>query len=105
VEAGLGEPFAGPSGQKLNLWLAHANLRRSALWVDNVVRCWLPENRPPTAAERKHCLNAHVWPALRTLPELEVVVPVGVAAAKAVFGNDIKETVFGTVAQWSIPSE
>lgn len=103
VEYHLGEPFVGPSGQLLDRQLARARLHRSELWVDNVVRCWLPRNRAPTQREADHCQRAHWGPALEQLAELKVLVTAGVAATKPFLGSKAGEATFGTVFQVELP--
>jgi len=95
-------PFIGRSGKTLNQWLDRVNrespelppLRREDCWVDNTVRCLLKrgaKDREPTAAERAFCAEAHLKPALRALPNLQVLVPIGVPAIKGVMGEDTGE--------------
>ncbi len=104
MEAGLGEPFIGPSGNQLNHMLAQARIRREDCWVDNVVRCWLPGNRAPTAAERQYCWDAHVSAALRALPAepQAVIVAVGVPAAKQLLGEEYGENAVGSFQEVEI---
>lgn len=81
-EATTGIPFIGQSGRRLDHWLHFAGLRRHAVHVDNVVRCWLPKDRPPRVAEVAHCRPA--WqPTPTTHPNVRVVVAVGVPAMNA----------------------
>ena len=105
VEAHMGLPFSGPSGHLLNNMLTQARIARSELWIDNVVRCWLPGNRAPTKAERDFCTRTLVYPALRSLPELRVVVTSGVPAAQHLLGSTYTERSMGTLNEWEIPSE
>jgi uracil-DNA glycosylase family 4 len=93
----------GPSGQLLDRELSRAGLHRSQVWVDNAVRCWLPGNRAPKAAEVEWCRRSHWGPALRALTGLVVVVPVGVPSAKAWLGKSAGETACGTA--FEVPSE
>ena len=97
VEAGLGEPFVGPIGQRMRDWLSRAAINPHRVYLDNVCRCWLPKNREPTAAERAHCTKAHLHPSLNQLRELKVVVAVGMPASKSLLGNEtITDAVVGT---------
>lgn len=82
-EAWAGVPFVGRSGVTLSRWLARAGIDRTACHVSNVVWCWLPKNRPPSVAEVAHC-ERHWQPPLQQLPDLRVVVPIGIPAIKAV---------------------
>jgi DNA polymerase len=82
-EAWAGTPFVGPSGRTLSRWQARAGIDRAECYISNVVWCWLPGNRAPTAGEVAHCKAAHWGPGLQRLPSLRVVIPVGIPAAKA----------------------
>jgi uracil-DNA glycosylase family 4 len=88
-EAYNGIPFVGRSGQRLSRWCMKANLDLHTCHIDNVVKCWLPNNRPPTAAEVEFCRGAHWGVELRKHEHLQrvqgrslVVVLVGVPAMK-----------------------
>jgi uracil-DNA glycosylase family 4 len=86
-EAHQGRPFfeapdSRRAGWRLSRWLEQAQLRRSEVWIDNIVRCWIrvgEEDEVPAAAISQ-CWDRHILPALNELPRLEYVVPVGVPA-------------------------
>src|SRR5271166_1040727 len=82
TEATLSRPFVShaPSGYRLNRWLVAAGLRRSEMWVGNVVQCHLPGNRMPTVEEASYCYRTHWGPVLRSLPHLRLIYAVGCAA-------------------------
>lgn len=103
VEAYEGRPFIGPSGRKLNTWLSKARVEREQAWVDNIVRCWLPKNRPPKAAEVEHCTRVHLQGALRKLDQLRVVVPIGLPAGRYFLGPGVGESVAGAIFQRGLP--
>ena len=44
-----GRPFVGPAGQFLDELLASINLKRSDVFIANVVKCRPPQNRDPEA--------------------------------------------------------
>jgi DNA polymerase len=50
-----GRPFVGASGQFLEQLLAQAGLKRSDVWIGNVVKCRPPDNRDPLPAELAAC--------------------------------------------------
>ena len=55
-EVRQGEPFVGPSGRFFDEAVeAVLGLRRSDLYICNVVRCYTPDNRSPTVAEIEEC--------------------------------------------------
>ncbi len=91
-EAYSGVPFVGPSGHMAKVWTKTAGLDWNSLWVDNVVRCWMPSNpkelkgnRPPTAKELRYCWAHHALPELIALKP-KVIVACGVPAMKAILG-------------------
>jgi len=103
VEAHSHRPFCGPSGWKLDLWLTKAGLNRHQAWVDNVIRCQLPKNRTPKASELAWCTRAHLWPSLLQLDNLELIVPIGVPAMKALMGPKASERTAGTLTTVEVP--
>ncbi len=50
-----GRPFVGASGQFLEQLLAQAGLKRSDVWIGNVVKCRPPDNRDPLPEELAAC--------------------------------------------------
>ena len=50
-----GRPFVGPSGQFLEELLKSINLKRSDVFITNVVKCRPPENRDPLPGEIAAC--------------------------------------------------
>jgi uracil-DNA glycosylase family 4 len=50
-----GRPFVGAAGSFLNELLAEAGLRRSDVWIGNVVKCRPPGNRDPLPEELLAC--------------------------------------------------
>ena len=50
-----GRPFVGASGQFLEQLLAQAGLKRSDVWIGNVVKCRPPDNRDPLPVELAAC--------------------------------------------------
>lgn len=51
----LGRPFVGPAGQFLDDLLRSAGLKRSEVYICNVVKCRPPENRDPLPTEIQAC--------------------------------------------------
>ena len=98
-EAWTSRPFVGPSGRTLDWWLVRAGVERHKVWVDNVVRCWLPGNRAPTSAEIAHCRKAHWEPALRAHTQLNTLVPIGVPSGKAILGPKYSMSQAGIVRE------
>lgn len=50
-----GRPFVGQAGQFLEQLLALAGLKRSDVWIGNVVKCRPPNNRDPMPEELQAC--------------------------------------------------
>ena len=50
-----GRPFVGAAGQFLDQLLAQAGLKRSDVWIGNVVKCRPPGNRDPQPEELAAC--------------------------------------------------
>ncbi len=50
-----GRPFVGPAGQFLDELLASINLKRSDVFITNVVKCRPPSNRDPEPSETTAC--------------------------------------------------
>jgi DNA polymerase len=50
-----GRPFVGAAGQFLDQLLAQAGLKRSEVWIGNVVKCRPPGNRDPLPEELAAC--------------------------------------------------
>ncbi len=50
-----GRPFVGAAGNFLNELLAQAGLKRTDVWIGNVVKCRPPENRDPQSEELAAC--------------------------------------------------
>ncbi|MFB6141596.1 MAG: uracil-DNA glycosylase [Halosimplex sp.] len=91
TEVEAGEPFVGQAGRRLDGLLETAGIDRDAVYVTNLVKVRPPENRDPTADERR------AWKPLLDA-ELErvdpaVVVTLGAVASGAVLDSDepIKE--------------
>jgi len=50
-----GLPFVGPAGQYLDSLLASIGLKRSQVYIANVIKCRPPENRDPLPVEIHNC--------------------------------------------------
>lgn len=51
----LGEPFIGASGKLLDKLLLSIHLKRSDIFITNIVKCRPPENRDPSPEEIRIC--------------------------------------------------
>lgn len=70
-----GRPFVGPAGRLLEEALASINLKRSDVFITNVVKCRPPENRDPEAAEIAAC-NEYLDRQIEAL-DPQVIVTLG----------------------------
>jgi DNA polymerase len=52
-----GRPFVGPAGKFLEELLTSVGLKRSGVFITNVVKCRPPQNRDPLPAEIEACRN------------------------------------------------
>ena len=71
----LGRPFVGAAGQFLDELLGTINLKRSDVYISNVVKFRPPENRDPTPEEKEQCM-----PWLKqeiAIIKPKVIVPLG----------------------------
>lgn len=80
-----GTPFVGQAGQLLDEELERVGLVRDDIFVTNSQKCRPPENRKPTATERKACK-----PYLQA--ELDMVKP----ALVVTMGNSAMQSVLGS---------
>src|SRR5512138_1406306 len=55
-----GRPFVGAAGQFLDELLAKINLRRSDVFITNVVKCRPPGNRDPKPEEIETCTDNYL---------------------------------------------
>ncbi len=67
-----GRPFVGPAGRLLEEALASIDLRRSDVFITNVVKCRPPENRDPNPDEIAAC-NAYLDRQIEALKPQAIV--------------------------------
>lgn len=51
-----GRPFVGPAGSLLDRWIEYLGLKRSDVYIANVVKCRPPQNRDPWEWEIQACV-------------------------------------------------
>ncbi|MCX7886221.1 MAG: uracil-DNA glycosylase [Verrucomicrobiae bacterium] len=89
-EDAQGEPFVGKAGQLLTRIIEAMGMRRSEVYIANVLKCRPPENRTPLPDEIANCL-----PYLRQQIELirpKVIVALGATALRALLGLNVSVT-------------
>ena len=85
-EENEGEPFLAASGQLLNQMLRAIGLAREEVYITNVLKCRLPNNREPKKAELQSCP-----PYLQRQIELiqpKIILLLGRVAAQTVLQSD-----------------
>ncbi len=81
-----GEPFVGAAGKFLDELLGHAGLKRSEVYIANVLKCRPPGNRDPLPAEIETCTPFLREQVRVILPE--VIVTLGNFATRFVLKTD-----------------
>src|SRR6266852_5048590 len=88
-----GRPFVGPSGQLLEELLKSIGLKRSDVFITNVVKCRPPENRDPFPAEIDAC-NDYLERQIAALKPL-VIVTLGRISMSKFFGGEKISAIHG----------
>lgn len=79
-----GKPFVGAAGKLLDLLLEKAGLRRSDVFITNIVKCRPPGNRKPRKDEIIKCIP-YLIQQIRLLKP-KIVILLGNTAAETVMG-------------------
>jgi DNA polymerase len=85
-EDAQGRPFVGRAGQLLDKIIQACGLKRSEVWIGNILKCRPPENRDPRPEEIVSCL-----PYLQRQIELinpDVIVALGAHAARTLLNTN-----------------
>ena len=88
-----GRPFVGPSGQFLEELLKSIGLKRSDVFITNVVKCRPPENRDPLPVEINAC-NDYLERQIAALKPL-VIVTLGRVSMVKFFGGEKISVIHG----------
>jgi uracil-DNA glycosylase len=88
-----GRPFVGPSGQFLEELLKSIGLKRSDVFITNVVKCRPPENRDPLPVEINAC-NDYLERQIAALKPL-VIVTLGRVSMAKFFGGEKISVIHG----------
>lgn len=88
-----GRPFVGPAGQFLDELLASIQLKRSDVFITNVVKCRPPNNRDPLPEEIAAC-NDYLDRQIAAL-QPKVIVTLGRYSMAKFFGNERISTIHG----------
>jgi DNA polymerase len=85
-EDAQGRPFVGRAGKLLDKIIAACGLKRSDVFIANIVKCRPPENREPRADEIINC-----FPYLQRQIEIinpEIIVALGAPAARTLLNTN-----------------
>jgi DNA polymerase len=81
-----GEPFVGAAGKLLDNMLLAIKLKRSNVYIANVIKCRPPEDRSPHVGEIAQCLPYLQRQIMLIQPK--VIVALGKVASNALLGKD-----------------
>lgn len=84
-EDAQGLPFVGRAGQLLNNMINAMGLKRSEVYIANVVKCRPPQNRTPEPDEANTCMQ-FLWRQIDVVRP-EVIVALGSTAATYLLGG------------------
>jgi len=85
-EDAQGRPFVGRAGQLLNKIIAACGLKRSEVWIGNILKCRPPGNRDPRPDEIISC-----FPYLQRQIEIinpQIIVALGAPAARTLLNTN-----------------
>jgi len=88
-----GRPFVGPAGQFLDELLASIKLKRSDVFITNVVKCRPPNNRDPLPEEIAAC-NDYLDRQIEAIKP-QVIVTLGRFSMVKFFGNEKISSIHG----------
>ncbi len=88
-----GRPFVGPAGQFLDELLSSINLKRSDVFITNVVKCRPPNNRDPLPEEINAC-NDYLDRQIAAIKP-QVIVTLGRFSMAKFFGNEKISAIHG----------
>ncbi|MET1101948.1 MAG: type-4 uracil-DNA glycosylase [Pyrodictiaceae archaeon] len=78
-----GRPFVGAAGNLLTKLLELAGLKRSEVYITNIVKCRPPGNRDPTDEEINAC-TPYLWRQIRIIKP-KLIITLGRHAGRVVF--------------------
>lgn len=83
-----GRPFVGRAGQLLDKMIKAIHLKRSDVYIANVVKCRPPENRNPLDDECQACLDFLRWQVKLINPK--IIVCLGAVSSKKLIDENFK---------------
>ena len=98
TEMMAGSPLVGKSGQEFEKWMRYLNIvTKSDIFVTSIVQCQPPQKkekdgtsaqRMPLQDEIAACWYPRTLRLIQAMPNLECIMTLGFAAAKAMLGGD-----------------
>lgn len=85
-EDAQGQPFVGRAGKLLDKVIAAMGLKRSDVWIGNILKCRPPENRDPRAEEIISCFP-YLQKQIETINP-EIIVALGAPAARTLLNTN-----------------
>jgi uracil-DNA glycosylase len=85
-----GRPFVGAAGKLLNELLESIGLKRSDVFITNIVKCRPPNNRAPRKSEVETC-NPYLESQMRLIKP-EIVCALGTPAITTLLGQEYSAT-------------
>jgi len=94
-----GKPFVGKSGQLLNRILELAEIKRSNIFITNIVKCRPPNNRKPLPLEINTCKKILLFNQIKII-QPKIICTLGSAAIQGLLEKNVKITKLrGTLLQ------
>lgn len=81
-----GRPFVGRSGKLLDKTLELAGIKRSDIFIANIVKCRPPNNRKPTENEAYTCTNLLLFNQIKIIRP-QVICTLGASALQGLLNN------------------
>ncbi len=85
-----GVPFVGAAGKLLDKMLNAIGLKRSDIYIANIVKCRPPNNRNPLEEESKQCIEYLRWQVKIINPK--IIVCLGAVSARHIISPDFRIT-------------
>jgi DNA polymerase len=80
-----GRPFVGSAGRFLDSVLEGTGIRRSDLFITNIVKCRPPRNRPPRKLEIETCTSKYLFEQISII-DPKLIMLLGLVAARTLLG-------------------
>lgn len=85
-----GLPFVGPAGRMLDELLSESGLKRTEIYMTNIIKCHPPGNREPKESEKEACISYLKYEMLLIRPK--IIVCLGRVAASRILDPSYRIT-------------